>query len=64
VNEELAEYLKERMASAERLRLEGNRQQRQDIDDNFREGKEKELEAEGRLDELTRIWNKFCEKGD
>jgi hypothetical protein len=61
ISEELAEYLKERMASAERLRLEGNRQQRQDIDDNFREGKEKELEAEGRLDELTRIWNKFCE---
>ena len=62
--ETLVEYLKKRKEKADHLRMNGARLQQRDNLATADKGLDMECEAEARLDELDRIWNKFCEKGD
>jgi hypothetical protein len=57
----LGRYISFRIRKAEQLSLDGERLRQKDNLADIRLGEEKELEAEARLDELKRIWNRFLE---
>ena len=59
-NPELAEYIKKRLAKADLMTYRAERWRVTDL----RDGDDMLCEAEGRIDELERIWAKFCERGD
>jgi D-alanyl-D-alanine dipeptidase len=60
----LAQYIQLRMRKAEKSSFDGEQLRQKDNLAAIRLGKEKVLEAEARLDELGRIWDRFLEEGD
>lgn len=60
----LREYLNERKKKADRLDMGGEEKEGRDLLATQEDGHYMRAEAEGRKDELDRIWNKFLEGGD
>lgn len=56
----LREYLKQRRDKADLMTYRAEKVREK----NMRDGDDMEVEAEGRIDELDRIWNRFFEEGD